>query len=134
MMSTKSWTVIAAVLGGLAVITGAFGAHALPGWLKNRGLEDALVERRQDSLEIGVRYQMYHALAIFGLAWLQSQAPSRMTTLAGVFWLVGILLFSGCLYGYVLTGFRPLAMIVPIGGVSLIAGWFALALAASRSL
>lgn len=133
-MSAKNWIVIGAILGGLAVITGAFGAHALPGWLKNRGLDEALVLRRQESLEIGVRYQMYHALAILALAWLQSQAPSRMTTLAGIFWLVGILLFSGCLYGYVLTGLRPLAMIVPIGGVSLIAGWCALALAAGRSL
>ena len=131
-MSAKSWIVIAAVLGGLAVITGAFGAHALPDWLKRRGLDDALVSRRQESLEIGVRYQMYHALALLALAWLHAQAPSRMTTLAGVFWLVGILLFSGCLYGYVLTGLRPLAMIVPIGGLSFIAGWCALALAASR--
>lgn len=133
-MSAKSWMVIAAILGGLAVIAGAFGAHALPGWLKSRGLDDALVLRRQESLEIGVRYQMYHALALLALAWLQSQAPSRMTTLAGGFWLVGILLFSGCLYGYVLSGFRPLAMIVPIGGVSFIVGWCALALAAIRSL
>jgi uncharacterized membrane protein YgdD (TMEM256/DUF423 family) len=132
-MSAKSWIVIAAILGALAVMTGAFGAHALPGWLKNRGLDDALVLRRQESLEIGVRYQMYHVLALLALAWVQSQAPSRITTAAGIFWLVGILLFSGCLYGYVLSGLRPLAMIVPIGGVSFIAGWCALALAAIRA-
>ena len=47
---------------------------------------------------------------------------------------VGILLFSGCLYGYVLSGLRPLAMIVPVGGLSFIAGWCALAIAATRSL
>jgi uncharacterized membrane protein YgdD (TMEM256/DUF423 family) len=133
-MNAKGWVVIAAMLGGLAVIAGAFGAHALPGWLKNRGLDDALVLRRQESLEIGVRYQMYHALALLAVAWIQSQTASRMTTLAGVLWLVGILLFSGCLYGYVLSGFRPLAMIVPIGGISFIAGWCALAVAAARTL
>ena len=133
-MSARTWVVIAAIAGALAVIFGAFGAHALPGWLAARGLDEATVLRRQNNLEIGVRYQMYHALALLAVGWLQSQTPSRLIGAAGGFWLVGILLFSGCLYAYALTGIRVLAMIVPIGGVALIVGWLALALGAARSI
>ncbi len=133
-MNAKSWIVIAAIAGALAVICGAFGAHALPGWLAARGLDEATVLRRQNNLEIGVRYQMYHALALLAVGWLQTQAPSRLTSAAGWLWLAGILLFSGCLYAYALTGIRLLAMIVPVGGVALIAGWLALAIGAARSI
>ena len=107
---------------------------ALPGLLKARGLDEATVLRRQDSLEIGVRYHMYHALALLAVGWLQAQGPSRTTTAAGVLFLLGILLFSGCLYAYVLSGVRVLAMIVPLGGLAYIAGWLALAVGATRSL
>ena len=101
-------------------------------WLaRGRGLDEATVLRRQNNLEIGVRYHMYHALALLAVGWLQSQTPSRLIGAAGGCWLVGILLFSGCLYAYALTGLRGLAMIVPIGGVALIVGWLALALGAA---
>ena len=133
-MNAKSWIVIAAVLGALAVACGAFGAHALPGMLKGRGLDEATVLRRQDSLEIGVRYHMYHALALLAVGWLQAQGPSRTTSAAGWLFLLGILLFSGCLYAYVLSGVRFLAMIVPLGGLAYIAGWLTLAVGATRSL
>lgn len=133
-MSAKTWVVIAAIAGALAVIFGAFGAHALPGWLAACGLDEATVLRRQNNLEIGVRYHMYHALALLAVGWLQAQTPSRLIGAAGGCWLVGILLFSGCLYAYALTGIRVLAMIVPIGGVALIVGWLALALGAARSM
>ena len=132
-MSAKTWVLVAAILGAVAVMLGAFGAHAFPGWLRSRGLEEAILVRRLENLEIGVRYQMYHALALMAVGCLQLQAPARMISVAGWLWIVGILLFSGCLYLYALSGLRLFAMIVPLGGVSFIAGWLALAYGVASS-
>jgi uncharacterized membrane protein YgdD (TMEM256/DUF423 family) len=52
---------------------------------------------------------------------------------AAIAWIVGVLIFSGCLYLYVLTGWKTFGMIVPIGGVSLLIGWAALAATCMRT-
>ena len=112
------------VLGALSALVavglGAFGAH---------GLRARLGPEMLSVFETGVRYQMYHALALLGVAWLISRQPSLAATIAGICFLLGTLIFSGCLYALVLSGMKILGAIVPIGGVLLIVGWLALAIA-----
>ncbi len=111
---------IGSLSGGVAVALGAFGAHAL----RNR-----LSSGRLETFETGVRYEFYHALALFAAAWAHAQWPaSPLPSLAGWLFLAGTLLFSGSLYLLVLTNKRFLAAITPLGGLAFIAGWVCLAL------
>jgi uncharacterized membrane protein YgdD (TMEM256/DUF423 family) len=131
-MSPRIWLVIAAVLGGLSVALGAFGAHGLPGFLKERGVDEAELIRRLANWETAARYQMYHALALLAV-FASAKAAAPLLNTAGWCWLAGTLIFSGCLFVLVLTGVKILGAIVPIGGVLLIVGWILLAVAALRS-
>jgi uncharacterized membrane protein YgdD (TMEM256/DUF423 family) len=113
------------VFGGLAVALGAFGAHAL---------QSRLPADRLAIFETGVRYQMYHALALVGVAFvLQAGGRAALATSAGWAFVAGIVIFSGSLYALVLTGVRAWGAVTPIGGLALLAGWALLALAASRT-
>lgn len=135
-MSVRWWIVVAGVTGALAVAFGAFGAHVLPGWLQRSGVAPADVVHRMDVFQIGVRYQMVHALALLGVGLLGLAAPStprQRLHVAGASFLLGMVLFSGLLVLLALTGIRVLGLIVPVGGVLLIAGWLALAWAAVPS-
>ena len=108
--------------GGLAVAFGAFGAHALKAHLT----PDLLA-----TFETGVRYQMYHALALLGVAVALTQWPtSSWPNLAGWLFVIGMLLFSGSLYLLCLTQKRWWGAVTPFGGLAFIAGWLCLALAA----
>lgn len=128
-LAAQRWGLSAAILGGLAVALGAFGAHGLQGYMQSQGLDSELIARRLANWETAARYQMYHALALFAVAWLASRGGSGWcTTLAGSFFVAGVMIFSGCLYALVLTGTTSLGRIVPIGGALLIAGWVALAI------
>jgi uncharacterized membrane protein YgdD (TMEM256/DUF423 family) len=100
----------------LAVGLGAFGAHAL----KNRLTPDMLAV-----FETGVKYQVYHALALLLLAALRG--PSK----AAWCFTAGIVLFSGSLYVLALTGVRKWGAVTPIGGVLFLAGWLILLFARS---
>ena len=108
----------AAIFGILAVIFGAFGAHAL---------KKTLSVDQLHSFEVGVKYQMYHALVLLALGF-----SSYNITLA-TYWCftLGIILFSFSIYGLVLSDtkgkkMRFLGPITPIGGLLLVAGWFLL--------
>ena len=127
----KLWLLAGAILGGLAVAAGAFGAHGLDSHFKTGGIT-ADEQYLLDVWETAARYQMYHALALLGLAWLTARHCSRCTDLAGIAMIAGTLIFSGCLYALVLTGQRMFGAIVPIGGVLLIVGWALFAIAAWR--
>ncbi len=128
--AAQRWGVVAALLGALAVALGAFGAHLLPNYLAGLGLEPAEQLKRLNNWETAARYQMYHALALLAVAWLVSRpAPSLAATIAGVCFVLGVLIFSGCLYALVLSGVKVLGAIVPIGGLLMIAGWIVLGLA-----
>ena len=115
------WTItvgVAAVLGGLGVALGAFGAHGLKGRLS---VDDLAI------FETAVRYQMYHALALLGVGLVATRVEDPMLRLSGIFFLVGTLVFSGTLYALVLAGLRWMGMITPFGGLLLILGWVTLA-------
>ncbi len=113
---------IAAILGALSVATGAFGAHALRVQISDRALE---------IFETGVRYQMYHALALLLVGILLSRAEQIPPTLpfSGFAFIIGIVLFSGSLYALSLSGVKWLGAITPLGGAFFIIGWACLAIA-----
>jgi uncharacterized membrane protein YgdD (TMEM256/DUF423 family) len=117
--------VAGAILGGLSVAGGAFGAHGLKAVLEATG--------QAGNWETAARYGLFHALALVTVGLLAAVRPDTMG-LATAAWcfLVGTLIFSGCLAALALTGVKLLGAIVPIGGVLLIAGWARLALAAAR--
>lgn len=109
-----------AVLAGLAVAIGAFGAHALRPLLEEHA--------RTATFELAVRYQFYHAFAILFSGVLMFNFPSRHVGRAAVCFAAGIVIFSGSLYTLSLTGIRALGAITPIGGLLFIAGWLLLLL------
>ena len=80
--------------------------------------------------ETGVRYHMYHALALLATAALMTRVDGRAVVVAGWSFLAGILIFSGSLYALALTGVTTLGAITPIGGLAFLIGWAALAIAA----
>lgn len=111
----KTFFLLAALFGGVAVALGAFGAHGLSGRLSESMLE---------TFEIGVRYQFYHALALVAVVVALGRWPQAAPVVwAGWLFVAGILIFSGSLYALVFSGVRMLGAITPIGGVAFIAGW-----------
>ena len=109
-----------AILGGLGVALGAFGAHALKAMLTNAG--------RLETFELGVRYEFYHAFALLATGVLQQFMDSKFIRTAAIFFLAGTVLFSGSLYLLCFTNNTLFAMATPLGGVLLILGWLFLAL------
>ena len=124
---------LGAALGALGVVLGAFGAHALADKIPTWYPDVAEQQRRLENWETAVRYQMYHALALLAVGLLAGRSPGAALNVAGGAFTLGVLVFSGCLYLLVLTNVRVLGAIVPIGGVAMIVGWVALAIAAFRS-
>ena len=108
------WAVLGAISALTAVTVGAFGAHALRGRIPPEHLV---------ALETGVRYQMFHALARFAVAWASDRKPNALTTIAGYCFSIGTFLFSGSLYAIAITGIRGFGAATPVGGIILIAGW-----------
>jgi uncharacterized membrane protein YgdD (TMEM256/DUF423 family) len=107
----------------LSVATGAFGAHLL---------RDALEPARLASWETGSRYAAVHALMLVVLG-LQGGSLSPAHRKAGLLFAMGILLFSGSLWGLALTGWRVLGPLTPLGGLSLMAGWLLVIVGALRA-
>jgi uncharacterized membrane protein YgdD (TMEM256/DUF423 family) len=112
-----------ALLGAVAVVVGAFGAHGLRGRVSPDMLK---------VFETGVRYHFYHALAIVVLGAVAASAVVTSGRLEAAVWsfVAGIVIFSGSLYLLVLTDTRWLGAITPIGGLAFILGWLLLAWAA----
>ncbi len=119
-MTSRTLLTLAAVVGALGIMIGAFGAHSLPNLLKD--LPEADLLKRKEWLETGVTYHMYHAIALLALG-MGGDRWNRSLSGPAIAWLVGILIFSGCLYAMSLTGIRVLGAVVPLGGVSFIVGW-----------
>ena len=113
-MKLKSLLLVSGVLSFLGVAFGAIGSHLL----KNFILPELLI-----IYETGIRYQIYHSLAIILLSLLYLKIPSSEFLFAGNLFVYGILLFSGSLYILSITGIRKFGMITPIGGVLFLLGW-----------
>ncbi|MGB7343609.1 MAG: DUF423 domain-containing protein [Pirellulaceae bacterium] len=125
--------ILAGILGAAGVGVGAFGAHGLESVLEGKELADGLVTQRLAQFDVGVRYHMYHALAVFALASLPFGTARARYVIAGLFAL-GILLFSGSLYALVLTETLWLGAITPIGGLIWIFAWLSLPFLARKRL
>jgi uncharacterized membrane protein YgdD (TMEM256/DUF423 family) len=119
----NAWFGVGSIAAFLAVALGAFGAHGL----KSRLSPDLLAV-----FEVGVRYQMYHALALLVLGLSEGRLPAGTLRLGGFLFTAGILVFSGSLYALSLSGVRWLGAITPIGGLLFLSGWVLLIIAAFR--
>ena len=114
---------LGAVLAGLGVAAGAFGAHAL----RNRLTPELLAV-----FETGVRYQVYHALALLALGLALERWPAAPFAWAGWAFAGGIVLFAGSLYALALTGTRAWGAVTPLGGLLLLLGWGVFAWTSAR--
>jgi len=125
----QTFLVLGAIFGLIGVALGAFGSHAI---------RSKLTTDRVATFETGVRYQMWHALALFVVviveAWTPSGGSSSFTLVAdrggapllfAAGWLFagGIVLFSGSLYALAVTGRRAWGAVTPFGGACLLLGW-----------
>ncbi|HUF09827.1 MAG TPA: DUF423 domain-containing protein [Rhodothermales bacterium] len=124
-MTPKILIAVGAVLAGIGVGAGAFGAH---------GLSDVLSPARLSVYETAVRYHLIHALALVVTGVLATSVPSVQVAASGYLFLAGILLFSGSLYLLVLTDTPWLGAVTPVGGAAWIAGWAVLAYGAWNGL
>ncbi|ALJ01597.1 DUF423 domain-containing protein [Rufibacter tibetensis] len=123
----KTILILGALLSGLGVMIGAFGAHGLSKLLTETG--------RTETFETAVKYQMYHALGLLLVGVLMTQFPAASgLRFSGICFLIGILIFSGSLYILCLTGIRWMGAITPIGGLFLIGGWLNLVWALAKNL
>ena len=104
--------------GFLGVALGAFAAH---------GLKSKLPPDMFNIFEVGVRYHMYHALALLGVAAAAAHWSGPWLTAAGWLFVFGIVVFSGSLYLLAMGGPRWLGAITPIGGLAFLIGWALLA-------
>lgn len=99
----------------LAVISGAFGAHAIKSMVSASHIQ---------TWQTASEYHIYHALGLVALGiWCERRLVQKFARLAGLLMIAGIILFSGSLYLLVLTGNTKLGMITPIGGVLFIGAW-----------
>jgi uncharacterized membrane protein YgdD (TMEM256/DUF423 family) len=124
----KQIIITAAFFGLIAVVLGAFGAHAL---------KSSLSLIQLSNWKTGVEYQFYHALSLLFLSTF-SKYRSRLIKVAFISFSIGIILFSGSLYLLSTTGITGintsyLGPITPIGGLFLIVGWISLILAALKN-
>jgi uncharacterized membrane protein YgdD (TMEM256/DUF423 family) len=118
--------IFAALAGALGVVLGAFGAHALRGSIEPRLME---------TFQTAVQYQLIHALALLlvslTMGWLGQSLSFEISAYA---FMVGIILFSGSLFGLVLTELKWLGPVTPLGGLCLIVGWLALLFGGFRQI
>lgn len=109
--------ILAGLNGVVGVAAGAYGRH---------GLIDPYP---RELFAIAVQYQVWHALVLLALGWLAQQSEARWLSVAGfaaAAFTLGILLFSGTLYAFALSGDLPAAGMAPVGGFLLMAGWASL--------
>lgn len=113
-----------AILAGLGVAAGAFGAHLLKAKLGPENLE---------VWRAATTYQMYHALALLFVGRMLTRHPSRLLRAACWLFILGIVIFAGSLYVLALSGNRAAGAATPVGGGFLLAGWACLAVEMLRS-
>ena len=124
----NKWLFIAGLSGFLCVTIGAFAAH---------GLSKVLEPKELAWIETGVKYQMFHTIAILAIGILQlsheALVANKMANFAAGAWAYGILLFSGSLYALALGAGKFLVWVTPIGGSLFLIGWLCLAYGGFKS-
>lgn len=125
--AARLWIVVAALSGAISVIVGAFAAHGLD-------LRTEAGLKARDWLQTGSHYQMVHALAMLGVCALAGAEllNARLTIVALWLFLAGSILFPGALYSLSFGGPRWFGAVAPVGGLSFIAGWVFVAIAALK--
>ena len=113
-MNSNRFAAIGAFLGGLAVMLGAFGAHAI---------KDRVSAADLEIWKTGAHYHLIHAVALLALAVNDKKGSYRVVCWL---WIAGIAIFGGSLYALVLSQVRVFGAITPIGGLCLIIGWLML--------
>jgi len=115
-MSTQGFVfiVLGSLFAFLSVAAGAFGAHALKSILDPSMLV---------VYETAAKYQMYHAFALFVVAWQMTRVPGSRVSVAGWLFCLGIILFSGSLYVVAGFGLKGFGAVTPLGGVAFLTGW-----------
>lgn len=144
-MMPRFWILLGGILGGTAVAAGAFGVHAFSPpekkdiwYLQNMdaekpALQDAGLWRKQmDLYETAARYHMYNALAMVACGILALVRKSLWAELAGLSFGFGFLLFCLPLYGMFFGGSTMLGAVAPFGGISMMAGWGLISVAAVK--
>ena len=121
---TRQFILLGITFAFLGVVAGAFGAHALSATLSANG--------RTASYDTAVQYQMFHALAMFVVAWMAEKWPVRWTRWAGYLFAAGIIIFSGSLYILAIFDIGVMGAVTPVGGLAFLAGWGCLGVAAWR--
>ena len=121
MVASKVIAVSAAASGALAVMLGAFGAHASRGVLDEHALQ---------IWHTAVEYQFWHTLALLALVYVPASGWRRVSAIS---FAIGIIVFCGSLYALAFGAPRTFGAATPFGGVGLIAGWIALACAFWRT-
>jgi uncharacterized membrane protein YgdD (TMEM256/DUF423 family) len=124
-LNDSRWIVWGALLAGVAVIMGAFGAHFMEDHLASLDNGD----RRMEVWKTAAQYHIVHAIGLI-LVGLTPTTRTKLMATSAILLTAGILVFSGLLYAYSFTDLRILGAFVPIGGVSMIAGWVVYAIAA----
>ncbi len=119
----KTFIIAGSIIGLLAVVLGAFGAHSFEASLQASG--------RLATYETAARYQMYAALALVLVGILADKfQASKWINYAGWCFVIGSIVFSGSLYLICLTGIKTWGAVAPIGGLLLMLGWLNICLAA----
>jgi uncharacterized membrane protein YgdD (TMEM256/DUF423 family) len=135
-MTATFWIRVGAVWGFLAVAVGAFGAHGLKDRFRAVGDQFGTMatERPEGIFQTASHYHMSCALAILAVGVLGALGKNGFPLqIAGWSLLVGSLIFSGSLYVLATTGIKWLGMVTPLGGVGMLIGWIALAIAAGTT-
>jgi uncharacterized membrane protein YgdD (TMEM256/DUF423 family) len=120
-----------ALFAAIAVILGAFGAHAL---------KQVLTPELLQTFETGVRYEFYHAFALLATGIIYAFTPNKQLKLASTFFIIGILLFSGSLYALTMlkmngaVGLGGVGILTPIGGLFFILGWLMLLMGVMKKI
>lgn len=118
MNAHRLFLLLGSLSGFTAVVLGAFAAH---------GLRGRLTDEMLNVFEVGVRYQLYHALALLLVALVSDRWPRGEFTVAGWLFVFGTVVFSGSLYALSFSGVRWLGAITPIGGLAFLLGWLSIA-------
>ena len=120
--TTRLFLIIASLLGATGVALGGYASHGLSSWANTEQI---------DYFQLAVTYQLFHAIALLAVCILSFFISSYFLIASQIAFVLGVFLFSGSLYLYVLTGTKILGAITPIGGLCLIVGWGLLAVSVS---